>query len=263
MSKQLTIDVTLFKQLLRAKFTNARTTFTNKFINLAIWAICCLFVTGYLMQAFGLQADYGPFQLGGVLASVGLFDLYGNAINFISDIEGDRTIFYYLSLPGSAATILLSYVCYYAIICISMSVLLLPIGKLLLGSQFALTNISWAQLLLFIVLINGVFATTTLLLAAIVPSMDKVENIWTRVIFPLWYLGGFQFSWQAVHACLPWFSYVMLCNPMTYMTEGIRAALLGQEGYLNFWLCCAVLIILWACICWGAYTTLKKRLDFV
>lgn len=252
-----------FWQLLRTKSTNMRTTLTDKLINLYIWGICSLFVYSYVMQAFGLANDFGPFQLGGILASIGLFEVYSNAVTIVSDIEGDRTITYYLSLPAPAFTILASFVCYYAFISITMGILLLPLAKIILGSQFVLANVSWLSLILFISLINLFYATATLLLSALIPSMDKFDILWTRFIYPIWFLGGFQFSWKSVHDKVPWFSYIILVNPVTYATEGIRAVLLGQTGYLPFWLCCLVIFVLWIFVAWGAYKTLKKRLDFV
>lgn len=263
MSNLLHFNYMLFKALLRDKFTNIRAKLADKFINLAIWATCSLFVTGYLLQAFGLARNYGAFQLGGVIASVGLFELYGNAVTIVSDIEGDRTISYYLSLPASAPTILLSYVCYYATISSCMSLFLLPLGKLLLGSQLILANISWPGFIFFAIFTNLVCATATLLVSALIPSMDKFDILWMRFIFPLWFLGGFQFSWASVYQSAPWFSYIMLINPVTYISEGGRAVLLGQEGNLNFWLCCFVLLILWVIVSIFAYKTLKRRLDFV
>lgn len=259
----LTFEKDIFWQLLRAKSTNVRKTLTDKFINFYIWAACSLLVTGYLMQAFGLAKDFGPFQLGGILATAGLFELYGNAVTIVADIEGDSTITYYLALPTSAFTVLASFVCYYALIGITMGILLLPLAKAILGAQFVLANVSWVSLMLFLALINMVCATATLMLSALIPSMDKFDILWTRFIFPLWFLGGFQFSWLSVHKTVPWFSYLMLANPITYTTEGVRAALLGQGDTLPLWLCSAVLCTLWILVSWGAYTTLKKRLDFV
>jgi ABC-type polysaccharide/polyol phosphate export permease len=253
----------LFWQLLRSKCTNVRATLTDKFINFYIWAGCSLLVSGYLMQAFGLSKSFGAFQLGGILASVGLFELYGNAVTIVSDIEGDCTIAYYLSLPSSALTVLASSVCYYTAIGTSMSIILLPLAKLILGAQLTFAHTAWFSLFFFILLINLVCATATLLLSAFVPSMDKFDIIWIRIIFPLWFLGGFQFSWTSVKAVAPWFSYALLLNPVTYANEGIRAALLGQEGNLPFLLCCTALLLLWGIIIRWAYGALKKRLDFV
>jgi len=253
----------LFWQLLRAKSTNMRKTLFDKFVNFYIWASCTLLVSGYLMQAFGMNKDFGPFQLGGILATAGLFELYSNAVTIVSDIEGDRTITYYLTLPAPTLTVLASFIAYYALIGITMGILLLPLAKAILGAQFVLANVSWVALILFMMLIHLLCATATLMFSALIPSMDKFDILWTRFIFPLWFLGGFQFSWASVHAKAPWLSYAMLANPITYFTEGVRAALLGQAGNLPLWLCSMVLLMLWIFISFGAYKTLKKRLDFV
>ncbi len=111
---------------------------------------------------------------------------------------------------------------------IIMGMLLLPLAKVILGAQFVLANVSWVSLIAFLTLINLVCATATLMLSALIPSMDKLDILWVRFIFPLWISGGFQFSWLSVHTTIPWLSYVMLANPITYTTEGVRAALLGQ-----------------------------------
>lgn len=263
MSKILHFQTDVFKQLLRLKFTNVYSVIKDKFINLSIWAGCCMIVSGYLMQPFGLSKDFGPFQFAAILASVGLFEMYGNAIALTSDIEGNRAISYYLTLPTTAATVLFSYVCYYAIVTTFMSITLLPLAKIILWNQLSLTTIAWPKFLFFLMLINSVCATSTLLFSALVPSMDKFDMIFTRFIFPLWFLGGFQFSWASVHSTTPWLSYLMLLNPVTYTTEGMRAALIGQDKFLPFWICCVVLIAIWVGIGTWALKALKKRLDFV
>jgi ABC-2 type transport system permease protein len=245
------------------KLVNIREVLTSKLITFSVWVICSLFLAGYLMQLFGIAKGFGAFQLGSIISSIGLFEMYGNAIAFVADLEGDLTIAYYLTLPGTAMTILLGYVGYYSIIGIVMSLYTIPLGKLILWNQFDLTSIVWGKLILFIVLMNIVLATVTFLVSALVPSMDKFDTMWVRFIMPLWLLGGFQSSWLLVYNALPIFGYCLLLNPMTYLTEGTRAALLGQTGCLSFWLCCAVLIVLGFWIAAWSFKGLKKRLDFV
>ncbi len=263
MSSILQFHPNIFKQLLRAKLTNIWSVLAEKIINIFVWAGCVIFVAGYLMQSFGLAKDFGPFQLAGILACVGLFELYGNTATLVSDLENDQTIVYYLTLPSSIITVLLSYVCYYLIMSMSMSLVLLPFGKLLLWNKFNLANVSWLKLLFFLTLINLVWATLVFVFAAYLPSLQKLGMIWCRVICPLWFFGGFQFSWAKVHAVLPVFSYVILCNPVMYASEGIRGVLLGSEGYLPFWLCFTVLAALYIVISFWAFKALKKRLDLV
>ncbi|MFH1254528.1 MAG: hypothetical protein V1646_03795 [bacterium] len=257
------IDLYILKQLILLKFTNIRHVLFDKFINFYIWAGVTMFVSGYLLQAFGLTNDFGPFQLGGILACTGMFELYGNAVTFVSDLEGDRSISYYLTLPTHTATVLCSHIFNYATISTVMTIATIPLAKLILWNQLNLLAISWPKLLFFILLINVFCATATLLLSAFIPSMDKFDILWTRIIFPLWILGGFQFSWYSVHSTAPKLSYILLLNPILYMSEGIRAALLGQEGTINFWICSVVLIVMWIGVGFWSFKALKKRLDFV
>ncbi len=263
LSSLLQFHPNIFKQLLRAKLTNIWSVLAEKIINIYVWAGCIIFVSGYLLQAFGLAHDFGAFQLAGIFASVGLFELYGNTAALVADIEGDRTIAYYFTLPSSIITVLLSYVCYYLIISMSMCFALLPFGKILLWNQLNLTNVSWWRLLVFVTLVNIIWATLVFVFTAYLPNIKKLGVIWCRVIFPLWFLGGYQFSWLKTHAILPMFSYVMLINPVIYCTEGIRSVLLGAEGYLPFWLCCSVLTAIYLIISVWAFKALKKRLDLV
>lgn len=257
------IDFYILKQLIRLKFVNARQVFFDKFINLSIWSACTMLVTGYLMKSFGLSDDFGPFQLGGILAGVGIFELYGNAVTFVSDLEGDRTISYYLTLPTHTATVLCSHIICYSMIGIAMSLATIPLAKLILWNSLSLSLISWPRLLFFTALVNVFCATATLILSAFIPSMDKFDILWTRIMFPLWFLGGFQFSWYSVHQTAPTFSYFLLLNPFLYMSEGVRAALLGQNNVMPFWICSLVLMAMLSGIAYFAYKALRKRLDFV
>jgi ABC-2 type transport system permease protein len=257
------INYTLFKKLLRAKLTNIRSELIEKTINIYVWAGCSLFVMGYIMQSFGLAKGFGPFQLAGILASIGLFELYGNTCTLIADIEGDRTIAYYLTLPASAITVLFSYIAHWLIITMSVSIALLPLGKLILWNQLNLANVAWGKLLIFIFVVNFMFAALSLVFSAYLPSIEKLGIIWCRIIFPMWFLGGFQFSWAATHTIAPLFSYVMLIDPVTYATEGMRAVLLGQSEYLSFWICLLVMTALSCLSVWWSVKALKQRLDFV
>jgi len=253
----------IFWQLLRAKAANILTKLTNTFIDYYIWAGCTLFVSGHVLQAFGLSQEYGVFQFSAILSAVGLFNLYSNAITIVSDLEGDRSIDFYLSLPTTALTVLASNIAYYTFISFTTGVLLFPLAKLILEGTFVLANVSWLSVAFFMLLTNVLFATLTFLIAALVPSMDKFDIIWVRFIFPLWFLGGFQFSWYAVYAKVPWLAYAMLLNPITYATEGMRVAVLGQEGYLPFWVSSLVLMVLLLVVARWSYVAFKKRLDFV
>jgi ABC-type polysaccharide/polyol phosphate export permease len=252
-----------FTALMQAKLRLLINVYQDKIINYFIWACCVILVTGYLLQAFGMASTFGSFQLAGTIITAGLFEMFGNIATLVDDFGGKQSIGFYLTLPVPAILIFTHLVLYYMIIGISLSLFLIPVGKMLLWSKFALAAISWFKLSIILVLANALFACTTLMVAGMVPEIGKIGNIWVRVIFPLWYLGGFQFSWYNTHQAIPALAYVMLVNPITYVMEATRAAILGQNGYMDFWICCAILCAATGCIGWLAYKNLKKRLDFV
>ncbi len=59
-----------------------------------------------------------------------------------------------------------------------------------------------------------------------------LENIWARRINPLVVFASFFFTWKAAHRFSPKISYIMLANPFTYISEGMRATLIGDHHLL-------------------------------
>jgi ABC-type polysaccharide/polyol phosphate export permease len=235
----------------------------DKLINIVIWAVLTLVVTIYIMPFFGLSADFGIFQLGGILAAVGLFEVYNSTVEMVADLEGDQIINYSLTLPAPSWLILLSKATYYFILYSILTLLVLPIGLGMVWHQLEYTSISIIKLLFALCIQNIFYAAFGLWSASMPTNMTQMGNIWSRFIFPMWFLGGFQFSWFAFYQALPTLAFINLINPLVYITESIRAALIGQPDYLNFWICIsAILICAGICFTFGFYN-LKKRLDFI
>jgi hypothetical protein len=238
-------------------------TFFDKFIDLCIWVVLTMVVMSYIMPYFGLSADFGVFQLGGVIASTGLFELYTNVVDLVSDFEGDRIINYNLTLPLPSWMALISKSIYYGIVYLILALLMLPVGKLSLWNQFDLWQISYFKFAIAILAQSIFYACFVLWISSSVANMTRLGSVWGRFIFPMWFLGGYQFSWVSLHQAIPILAYINLINPMIYITEAVRVALLGQAEYLNFWLCIAAIIgFSFVCLYIGIMN-LKKRLDFV
>lgn len=253
----------IFKTIMHLKLQVFFSRIIGHMIDYTIWVVCTTLVSGYLMQAFGMTSAYGPFQFTGCLASVGLFELYGSVSTMLMDFEGDQVINYHLMLPTSAVTVFLAMVCYYASVGIMTSLFLLPMAKLILWQHISVSAIAWLPLALIMIVANLFCGAFSLWVTTLIPDFDHLGSLWSRFIFPLWFLGGFQFSWQVIHDKVPAIAYVMLINPVMYMMEGMRAALLGPQGYFNVRLCIGVLC-LFSLVCFAdSMRRLKKRLDFV
>lgn len=255
--------INISKNLIETDLIIFRQMFVDKFIDLSIWIVLTTIVTSYIMPYFGLTTDFGVFQLGGLIAAAGLFELYASTIDLVSDFEGDRVISFNLALPFPSWMAIVSKAAYFFIIYTTLALLMIPIGKVCLWNQFDLALVNWPKLMLIILMLSMFYACFVLWVSSIINNMTKMGQVWSRFVFPMWFLGGFQFSWMASYKTLPWLAYINLINPMVYITEAVRVALLGQEGYINFWLCLfAILIFSLVCLYLGI-TGLKKRLDFV
>lgn len=253
----------VFKELICSDLVIFRQTLVDKCIDLTIWVVLTILVTSYIMPYFGLAADFGMFQLGGVLAAIGLFEVYSSAVDLVSDFEGDRIINYRLTLPIPSWLAILSKAAYFFIVYSVLTILMVPIGKLCLWNQFDLMQVNYLKFPLAIIFQNAYYACFGLWAGSVIANMSKLGSVWARFIFPMWFMGGFQFSWQALHAVSPVVAYVNLINPMIYITESTRASMLGQTGYINFWLCLlAIGVFIIACFAL-ALRNLRKRLDFV
>lgn len=247
------IDLIIFKQM-----------FLDKFIDLTIWISLTTVVTAYILPYFGLTANFGVFQLGGLIAAAGLFEMgNSNVVDLVSDFEGDRVISFSLTLPIPSWLAIVSKAGYYFIIYTILSLMMLPIGKLCLWNQLDLAMIDYFKLILAIFVSSLFYASFALWVASIVANVGKMGQVWSRFIFPLWFLGGFQFSWMAIYKTIPSLAVVNLINPMIYITEAVRVALLGQEGFINFWLCLLAILFFVALSLYFGITNLRKRLDFI
>lgn len=253
----------IFCALVSTQLLIAREHIVAQIINLYIWTCCTLVIMGYIMQNFGLATDYGNFQFASIVAAVGLFEIYSAATRNIMDIDGDRTISYYLTLPVRPAVVLLSMVCSYAIVGLLLTVMILPLGKIVFYNSFNFAQISWIKFVITAVLANVFFGIFMIAVTGHVGTIAKMRNIWSRFISPLWLFGCYQFSWTAIHALSAPLSYLVLLNPVVFVMEGMRGALLGSPDCLPWGMCCLVLC-LFILVGWNyAHYKMKRLLDFV
>lgn len=263
MNLNLSFYCNVFRHLVSADLIVFRQNFKNKLIDLSIWVVLTLVVMGYVMPIIGLSADYGTFQFASLVASVGIFEVFPEVMNLISDFEGDRIISYQLTLPVPSWVIFLKKITYYAISIVVMAVCMLPVGKLVLWNQFDLFKIAIVPLFLIILVSSVFYGAFTLWIASFVPNLSRVDMVWMRIVFPLWFLGGFQFSWYVLYKFSPAFAYINLLNPIVYVVEGTRAAMLGQQGCLPFWVSFVVLLVFTIFFAWHGIRRLQRRIDCI
>jgi ABC-2 type transport system permease protein len=235
----------------------------GKLIDTSMLLFTTVLVFSYFLPSYGLNADYGPFILIGVIAGFGFFEVIGKVSMMIADLEGDRTILYTLTLPIPSWLVFLYQGVSWALLSGLVSLFLFPLGKLVLFSQFDLTKISPVKFPLIFIISNLFFGFFALWLTSAIKKMSGIAHLFVRVINPMYMFGAYMYSWYSVYAFSPMIGYIHLLNPLVYVMEGMRAATLGQEGFLPFWFSFAALLFFTAAFAWDAVRRLKLRLDCV
>lgn len=253
----------LLWKLLRTDLEIFKQTIGDKLIDLFIWIVTMVLVTAYLMPSFGLTTAYTGFLIASLVVSAGLFELYASVTNLISDFDGNNITSFYLTLPMPSWLVFVEKMVYFTINTAAMGILVLPISKLLVWHTFDLSQLNLFKFILIFMLANIFYGSFTIWVTSRVPGIEQIGSVWMRFVYPLWFLGGFQYSWQVLYDKSPALAYASLINPMMYVMEGARAAILGQEGSLNFWLCTGMLTIFTVIFTWHGLKQLKKRLDYI
>lgn len=258
----LTYSSTIF-YLLKSEFKIFFQTIHDKFIDLFIWVIITAGVTIYLLPAFGIQASYGAFTIASMAASAGLFEQFSSATQLIGDLEGDNITSYYLTLPMPSWMVFGAYMGFYAFNSAILTIGVLPVSKLLFWQHLDLSHFSPLKYVLMLMLTAFFYGSFTLWIVGKVDSLQRIGSVWMRFIYPLWFLGAFQYSYAALEQLNPYLAYASLVNPLVYIMEGTRAAVLGQQGYLNFWLCAGMTILFTVLCAADGIRMIKRRLDYV
>lgn len=232
----------------------------DRFINAIIWSSLMLVVFEYVMPNMGLQGA-GMFMACAAIASWGFFEVTENIARFIADLEGQQSISYYLTLPMPQWAVFARIAVTNALQAMFISILFLPLFSILLFKSFTLAQFSIVKFAIIFLLVHFFYGFFSLYIAARMESLDKIGNVWLRLVYPMWWIGCFQFSWQTLASFSPRVAQINLFNPMVYCMEGMRVAILGQEGYLNFWHCVGALLFFTALAGYVGIKKLKRRLD--
>lgn len=236
----------------------------GKAIDAIIWGTLTLSVMQFIFPALGLK-NFGLFQAASVYVGVIMFETYGQMFLLAIDVENRRYLFFLFTLPINIRTIILQKVFFYTINGLILSLLMIPLSKLILQNSMDLTTICWSKLILSLVCTCLFFANFLIFLLSFVTKTrnitEHIEHMFMRIQFPMWFIGGFQFNWKTLFGINEYIGYIALLSPYTYAHEAARSAILGSEGFLPYWLCIAILLSASAACFFIGAAKLKKDLD--
>jgi ABC-2 type transport system permease protein len=183
-----------------------------------------VFVFGKVLGNLGFtQGVYADILLPGIIAmTVVLTALQSTALPLVIEFSFTREIEDRLLAPLPTSMVAVEKIVFAALRGMLAGVVMFPIGWVVLGSlNFEVQPV---ELAVFLVLGALTGSCLGLVLGTLVPP-NRISVMFALVLTPLLFTGAAMYPWAALDS-LRWFQIVTLFNPLTYMSEGIRAALI-------------------------------------
>lgn len=186
---------------------------------------------------------------------------YGIAFNYVADLHNNRFINYQIILPMPKLFLFAEYILVFMIEISLVSLPLIISASLFLGPLFPVADANWPAAVLIYLLATFFYAALFLYLAFNCPYTWFLDNVWPRRLAILFLFGCSFFTWKKLYNFSPYLATLFLLNPVTFIHEGFRAALLGGNDYLPLWICIPVVFLFCLLIIFLLTRAIKKRLD--
>ncbi|SFD86468.1 ABC-2 type transport system permease protein [Actinopolyspora alba] len=223
--------------------------------------VALLFIFGKVLGQLGYtQPGYAQILLPGMIAlNSFLVALQNTSFPLVLDFSFSREIEDRLLAPLPITWVAVEKMLFGAFRGLFAALLMFPIGLLMLGNvAWDLSGLPFAVLCMVLgSLVGGAVGLTV---GAAVPPR-RINIMFAVILAPLIFTGASQFPWAQLDQ-LRWFQVVCAFNPLTYVSEGMRGALLPNVPHMAPWVC--LLALLGACVIFGALGIkffLRRALD--
>lgn len=216
---------------------------------------------GYLFHLFGMPSSMiAPIYLGSMFS---LLSQIGFTVTLKTgfDLQYNRFIDYQMTLPLSKRWLFASFIVSNIIEVALATIPLFALGIGILHNHFDISSINWFIATGMYTIILIFFSTFFLAIGYTMPLTWIIDNIWPRVLAPLWWVSAGLMIWKKAYAFWPAVGYCMLFSPFTYVAEGMRSALIGGDQFIPWYICASVLIVFIGINCTVLTYGLKKKLD--
>lgn len=184
-----------------------------------------LFVFGLVLPKIGAaDASYGAQLLPGIIAlTLVLTALQNVALPLVIEFSYTKEIEDRLLAPISPMMVAAEKLVFAAGRSLIAALLILPLAALILPNGLQAGGAHWGMFAILLVVGGFAGASIGLVLGTMVPP-NRINIIFAVALTPLIFTGATFYPWQSLDS-LRWFQVLTLVNPLTYVSEGMRAAL--------------------------------------
>jgi ABC-2 type transport system permease protein len=200
-----------------------------------------LFVFGKVLGALGYtQNNYAHLLFPGLLALTAVITgMQTLAFPLVVEFGWTKEIEDRLLAPMATGLVAAEKVVFATFRAIVATSVMIPVGIVVLGS------IPWrwsgVPLLLAALVLGSLLGAGLGLVMGTLVVPTRINIVFSLVFTPLLFTGCSQYPWPSL-ARLRWFQVVTAANPMTYVSEAMRGALVPGIPHIHPWICILVLL---------------------
>ncbi len=226
------LSTTAFVAILRRDIVVTARDFIPFLLQTLVQPLFFLFIFGAVLPKIGLaRAGFGSVLLPGIVALTALTaSLQGVTLPLVLDLGFAREIDDRLLSPLPVSLVAIEKIIFAAMRGIIAAVVIFPLARWILGSEFQVRTDRIGLLILIIILTAFVGASLGMMIGTLIKP-EQIGLMFALILTPLLFTGCTYYPWTLLSS-LKWFQILTLFNPLTYAAEGMRAAMVPPENIL-------------------------------
>lgn len=194
-----------------------------------------LLVFGKVLGALGYtRGGYADLLFPGLLALTAVITgMQALAFPLVIEFGWTKEIEDRLLAPVSTGLVAIEKLVFASMRGVVACLVMIPVGYIVLG------GIPWrwagVPLLIAVLVLAALLGAAIGLALGTAVTPNRINIVFSLVFTPLLFTGCSQYPWPSLSA-LRWFQVITAMNPMTYASEGMRAALVPDVPHMAPWI---------------------------
>ena len=236
----------VFGALLRRDVRVAAREMPAFLVRTSLQPIMLVVVFGYLLPRMGFMGrGYTSTLLPGILAlSLAMSSIQAVVMPMVMDFAATKEIEDRLLAPVSTALVAIEKVVSGMLQGLVSALFVLPLARLIMGPIPGLTLSHGGEVFAVALLGAAAFSAMGLLLGTAVQP-QHIGLMFSMIVAPMIFFGCTYYPWRGLDA-VPVVKYLVLVNPLVYVSEGMRASLTPSVPHMPLAAVLAMLVVLTA-----------------
>ncbi len=236
-------------------------------IRVAMNPLLFLFVFTYIFprigQSFGSMSgnstmNFATVLLPGLMAVAIMFTgIAAVALPLSSEFGITREIDDRVMCPLPVAGVAIEKICFSGLQSILSALIVFPLAYFI-PSQPVHVHVASYWLLAFVIVLASLVSGALGLTIGTSVEPRQIGLIFSVVVVPITFLGCVYYPW-ALLVHVRWLQYLVLLNPIVYMSEGLRAALTPGLPHMPSWLILGALLLSLLLLGWAGIRGFLRR----